>query len=163
MRRVTVIKRDANGREELRYSGILRRRTDEFVCIDARFELDDRDLGYVRLRRGDIFREHFYVGRMYNIFRVGDACGALKGWYCNITRPAEITDSEIAADDLCLDLFAHPDGRALLLDEEDFARLDLTPEEREKAWQAVAELREMIARRRPPFDEIPAATPDPGG
>ena len=163
MQRIAVIKRDAHGREELRYSGILQRRTEEFVCIDARFELDDRDLGYIQLRRGDMFREYFYAGRRYNIFRVGDAAGALKGWYCNITRPAEITDTQIAADDLCLDLFVHPDGSALLLDEDDFAQLDLTPNVRESAWQAVAELREMIARRRPPFDEIRAATPDPGG
>ena len=178
-----IIKLDADGVEELRYTGTLRQRTDDYLCIDATFSLDDRDLGYIALRRGDRFREWFYVGRWYNIFRVADAdSGALKGWYCNIARPPCVTSHTISAEDLCLDLFVYPDGRTLLLDAEDFARLRLSEAERGQAWRAVAELREMVAQRRPPFDEIaeitspagasrcdahtPAAatpTPDPGG
>ncbi len=162
--RYTIIKRDVDGKEELRYSGLLHLRTTEFVCIDAAFALGHRDLGYIQLRQGDQFREWFYIGRWYNIFRVSEAgSGALKGWYCNITRPPDIMDSHIAADDLCLDLFVDPDGRTLLLDEPEFARLDLTPRERELAWQAVADLRQMVAQRRPPFDEIEAPTPDRDG
>ena len=164
MQRYNIIKRDAAGQEELRYSGVLHARTEEFVCIDATFALDDRDLGYIQLRRGDQFREWFYIGRWYNIFRIGEAgSGALKGWYCNITRPPRVSDCQIAADDLCLDLFVSPAGQTLLLDEAEFAGLDLTPRERGQAWAAVADLRSMVARRRPPFDEIAAATPGRGG
>lgn len=153
----TVIKRDAASQEELRYCGVLHQQTTAFVCIDATFELADRDLGYMQLRRGDRFREWFYFGRWYNIFRVGDArSGALKGWYCNITRPPSLDGEQIGADDLCLDLFVYPDGRALLLDEDEFAQLAIDRDERAAAWRAVAELRRMIARRQPPFDEIRA-------
>ncbi len=164
MRFFTIIKRDAASQEQLRYRGVLRQQTAEFVCIDATFELADRDLGYIHLRRGDRFREWFCFGRWYNIFRVSDAhSGVLKGWYCNITRPAAITGDQIMADDLCLDLFVYPDGRALLLDEDEFAQLELDPDERAAARRAVAELRRMIARRQPPFDEIGATIRGRGG
>ena len=102
------------------------------VCIDAVFALGDRDLGFVRLRRGDRFREWFYAGEWFNIFRVQDGKTlALKGWYCNITRPPLIrADTSVTADDLGLDVFVYPDGKTLLLDEDDFNRLDLTAAEK---------------------------------
>ncbi len=164
MRLFTIIKRDAASQEQLRYRGVLRQQTAEFVCIDAIFELADRDLGYIQLRRGDRFREWFYFGRWYNIFRVEDAqSGALKGWYCNITRPFVLDGEQIMADDLCLDVFVYPDGRALLLDEDEFAQLAIDPDERAAAKRAVAELRRMIARRQPPFDDIGATIRGRGG
>ncbi len=151
----TVIKRDAWGRAVLSYQGVLQERAADFICIDATFAFSDRDLGYVQLRRGDRFREWFFRERYFNIFRVGDAeTNALKGWYCNITRPPVIEARQVAADDLCLDLFVYPDGRALLLDEAEFAALNLPKAEADQAWRAVADVRRLVADRRPPFDEI---------
>ena len=153
----TVIKLDARGDCELSYEGILRERTDSFICIDAVFAFSDRDLGYIKLCRGDRFREWFYADRWFNIFRVRDAdAKALKGWYCNITRPPVIEARQVTAEDLCLDVFVYPDGRALLLDEEDFAELNLSKDEVEKAWQAVDAIRCLVEKRLPPFDEIRA-------
>ena len=157
MTAITVIKRDAHGKVELSYRAVLRERNEEYICIDARFALADRNLGYVKLRRGDHFREWFYSDRWFNIFRVADGeTNSLKGWYCNITRPPIINAHQIAAEDLCLDLFVYPDGRTLLLDEDDFAKLTLAPGEVEKAWQAVAAIRRLVEKRLPPFDEIRA-------
>ena len=155
MRNFTVIKRDAGGEPLLSYCGVLVERNEAFVCIDAVFALDDRDLGYVYLRRGDRFREWFYTHQWFNIFRVQDGESlALKGWYCNITRPPAITSASVTADDLGLDVFVYPDGRTLLLDEEEFARLDLSMRESEQAWQAARTLETWVQRRLPPFDEI---------
>lgn len=155
MTAITVIKRDAHGKVELSYRAVLRERTDSFICIDAIFTFADRDLGYVKLRRGDRFREWFYSDRWFNIFRVADGeTNSLKGWYCNITRPPIIDAHQIAAEDLCLDLFVYPDGRTLLLDEDDFAKLKLAPGEVEEAWQAVAAIGRLVEKRLPPFDEI---------
>ncbi len=155
MCRFTVIKRDAAGQDELSYPGTLRERGEGFVCIDAVFDFADRDLGYIQLKRGDRFREWFYADRWFNIFRVSDgASNELKGWYCNITRPPRIGASSVAADDLCLDIFVDPDGRTLLLDEDEFSQLQLTDHERRRAAAAVATLKRMVAGRRPPFDEI---------
>jgi len=151
----TVIKLDARGDYELSYEGVLRERTDAFICVDAEFKFSDRDLGYIKLRRGDRFREWFYADRWFNIFRVRDGeTSALKGWYCNITRPPVIEARQVAAEDLCLDVFVHPDGRTLLLDEEDFAELNLPKDDVEKAWQAVDAIRRLVEKRLPPFDEI---------
>ena len=161
----TVIKRDADGNFELSYSGELVERGADYVCVDAVFELDDRDLGFVQLRRGDRFREWFYAGKRFNIFRVADGqSGALKGWYCNITRLPDIDDCCVAADDLCLDVFVYPDGAALTLDETEFDALNLADAERAQARSAVRTLRDMAERRTPPFDEIgEAPTPGRGG
>lgn len=152
----TIIKLDARGECELSYQGVLRERRDSYICIDAVFAFADRDLGYIKLRQGDRFREWFFRDRWFNIFRVRDgATQALKGWYCNITRPPIIEARQVAAADLCLDVFVYPDGRTLLLDEADFAELRLPKDEVEKAWQAVDAIRRLVEKRLPPFDEIP--------
>ncbi len=151
----TVTKRDAFGNDVRSYHGVLVERNDTYICIDADFAMADRDLGYIQLRRGDRFREWFYADRWYNIFRILDAeTLSLKGWYCNITRPAIISASQVAADDLGLDVFVYPDGRTLLLDEEDFARLQLPMHEQSKVWQAVESIKLLVQKRLPPFDEL---------
>ena len=150
-----VIKCDAFGRELLSYRGALVESNEDFVCIDASFALPDQDLGFITLRRGDRFREWFYRQRYYNIFRIaaGDS-GALKGWYCNITRPPVITAGRVSAEDLELDVFVHPDGRLRILDEEDFAQLQLPASEESAARAALAEIRDMVLKRIHPFDEL---------
>ena len=154
----TVIKRDARGNDVLSYQGILIERGETHVCIEARFALDDIDLGYIHLRRGDRFREWFYSDRYFNIFRVQDVHShQLKGWYCNITRPAIIEDAQVAAEDLELDVFVYPDGRALVLDQEEFAALCLSEFEQARAWEAVQTIREMVRERQSPFGDIKTA------
>ncbi|OQY20658.1 MAG: hypothetical protein B6I35_10355 [Anaerolineaceae bacterium 4572_32.2] len=46
------------------------------------------DLGYVALEPSDRWTECFYTDRWYNVFEIHAADDSLKGWYCNITRPA---------------------------------------------------------------------------
>ncbi len=155
MTAITVIKRDALGEDELSYQAVLREVNQEYICVDAQFALADRDLGYIKLRRGDHFREWFYRHRWFNIFRVADGeTNSLKGWYCNITRPPSLGARQIAAEDLCLDVFVYPDGRTLLLDEDDFAKLKLAKHEVQRAWQAVSAIGRLVDKRLPPFDEI---------
>ncbi|MBE9508279.1 MAG: DUF402 domain-containing protein, partial [Chloroflexi bacterium] len=86
------------------------------------------------------------------IFEIHGGDGRLKGWYCNITRPARIDAREVAAEDLALDLWVAPDGECRVLDEDEFAALPLTPVEREAAQQALAELQAMVKQQVPPFD-----------
>ena len=150
-----VLKRDVHGQVVLSYQGVLFQRGEDFVCIDAEFAQDDRDLGYILLRRGDCFREWFYADRYFNIFRIRDVeTRQLKGWYCNITRPAVIEADQVAADDLMLDVFVYPDGRTLVLDEAEFEQLDLPADERKSAWGAVATILAMVKDCQFPFDEI---------
>jgi len=153
---VTVIKRDHRGAPQLTYAGQLIARGPTWICLEARFSFADKDAGYHVFRRGDRFVEWFYADRGYNIFALHDADDdRLKGWYCNITRPALIHDGDgaliVEADDLALDVFVRPDGTHIVLDEDEFAALDLTPDDRAAALAALAELRALIAGRLPPF------------
>jgi predicted RNA-binding protein associated with RNAse of E/G family len=114
------------------------------------------DLGYVVFAPGDHFFEHYYADRWYNIFEVRSAEGNLKGWYCNITRPALVEADLVTSEDLELDLFVAADRQHLLrLDQEEFAALGLDvtePETYAAALQALHELEDMARRGEPPFD-----------
>lgn len=155
MRDFTVIKRDHRGVSQLQYSGEIIQRTEIMVCIRAAFNFSERDLGYVVLKRGDIFTEWFYSDRWYNIFQINDVdSGILKGWYCNLTRPAQIENTSVAADDLALDIFVKPDGTTLILDEDELEALHLPEGEREQVWLAVRDIQGRVERREPPFDQI---------
>jgi protein associated with RNAse G/E len=75
----------------------------------------------VPLVSGDVFTEYYFLNRWYNVYHIADADGAVKGWYCNVTRPPEVDEDGISYVDMALDLFVHPDGRATVLDEDEFA------------------------------------------
>jgi protein associated with RNAse G/E len=151
---VTVIKTNHNGQEVWRYEGVILKRGADYVLLEARFNRDDMDLGYVTFQRGDRFVETFYTDRWYNVFEihaVGD--DSFKGWYCNFTRPAMIADGIVQADDLALDLFVYPGGRMLVLDEDEFEALSIPQAEREAVLAALAELQTRAARGQPPFNQ----------
>lgn len=151
----TVYKLNHRGEEELHYQGELLERSPTQVCIRAKFGFDTRHLGYVTLKKGDIFTEWFYTDRWYNIFRVEDVdTGELKGFYCNFTRPAIIEDDFVKAEDLALDLFVKPNGETLLLDEDEFAALPLTETERHQVEEAHQHLETLIQVRKQPFDSL---------
>lgn len=150
---ITVYKRDHNGRVVWQYTGEVVAHGPDWVCLRAVFDRDEADLGFVTFRRGDLFTEWFYADRWYNVFRINDPrSGQLKGWYCNITRPARITPGSVTADDLALDVFVMPDGSLRLLDQDDFVALDLPPDERMAALRAVETIRGAAASGSVPFD-----------
>ena len=151
----TVYKRDEHGTVTFQYTGDVVTQGEGWICIRAAFGSASRDLGYIQLKQGDWFTEWFYADRWYNVFRIEDVeTGLLKGWYCNITRPAEIHDDYAAADDLELDVFVHPDGKIRMLDEKEYARLKLPQEEHQAVDAAVAEIRRLVAQRAAPFEGI---------
>jgi hypothetical protein len=150
---ITVYKHDHTGRPVWSYTGEAVERGATWVKLRARFNRDDYDAGYVVFGRGDLFIEWFYSDRPYNIFKMyGARDGQLKGWYCNVTRPATLTDDEIHADDLALDVFVSPDGTITVLDEDEFAALDLSDDERRLALDAAETLKRLAGAGEPPFD-----------
>ena len=152
---ITVYKRNHLGVRVWQYEGAVVARGATGGCLRAAFNRSDHEAGYVTFRRGDVMTEWFYSDRWYNIFRLQDVDdGRLKGWYCNITRPAVIAADSVAADDLALDVFVRPNGATLLLDDDEFAALDLSPDDRAGALAAVDALLEAVDAREPPFDEI---------
>jgi len=148
---ITVIKYKHTGEEVLRYYGTIIERGENYVKLEAVFQFDDMALGYTTFRKGDRFVEWFYSDRWYNIFRIHDVTDDhVKGWYCNFTRPAEITESTVGAEDLELDLFVYPDGEYVVLDHEDFEALDLSEEEEKAVLNALDVLTTAAAARKPP-------------
>lgn len=148
----TVNKLNHRGEQELSYTGEAIEHGENFVCIRAPFTFSTRDLGYVVLKTGDIFTEWFYTDRWYNVFQINDVdSGSLKGYYCNLTRPAHIIEASLSAEDLALDIFVKPDGEILRLDEEDYAALPLADDERKQVEVAIATIEDLVKRRVAPF------------
>jgi hypothetical protein len=118
------------------------------------------DLGLLRFEPGDVLIESYYAERWYNVFELHDAEGRLKGWYCNITRPAVIRADSVESEDLELDLLVSADRRTQRLDDEDeFAARNLErddPAAHRAALAAVEELRALATRGAPPFNTAPA-------
>ena len=134
------------------YQGEAVERGATWVCLMARFARSDVDAGYVVFRRGDAMTEWFYSDRWYNVFRLEDVDdGRLKGWYCNIGRPARLGEDVVAYDDLALDVFVMPDGDVLVLDEDEFDALHLAEADVAASWAAVETIRAAVAARAFPF------------
>lgn len=156
---VTVRKFDHNGALKFEYDGEIVERGDGWVCLRASFMSEQADMGFAVVRRGDVFTEWHYAYRWYNVFQInGGEDGALKGWYCNITRPAVIVeDGErviVSAEDLALDVFVMPDGEIHVLDEDEFKALRLPPDEQAAALDALEMIYRIVAARHKPFDLI---------
>lgn len=140
----------------IRYPGELLDVQPGFVLIRAIWERPNAELGYVTFETGDHFYEYFYTDRWFNIFAIYSSTGQLRGWYCNITRPAIYRDGVIESEDLEIDLFVSPDRQTLLrLDLDEFEERDFAhsePETYRKALAALDELEEMVHRGDAPFD-----------
>jgi hypothetical protein len=149
----TIRKLDHTGREVFSYPGTVLERTATSVTVEAFFSRYDRlDLGYTVFERGDRFVEYFFTDRWYNIFEIYAARDQrLRGWYCNLTRPAVIHDHEVSAVDLALDVWVDPLGQAQVLDEAEFAALPLSAEENRAVRTACAELLRLAAEHAGPF------------
>jgi predicted RNA-binding protein associated with RNAse of E/G family len=138
------------------YTGELLRYEPGYMLIHARWDQPMRDLGYVVFEPGDHFYEHYYSEHWYNIFELRDELGALKGWYCNVSRPARIDSHAIVSEDLELDLFVSPDRVQMLrLDLDEFAARGFEisdPATHTAALAALEELVHMAMAGMPPFD-----------
>ena len=150
---IRVVKLRYDGQPLFAWQGRLLEEEPDHVLLAGRFNATSRDLGYVTLEHGDLFLEWYYFGRWYNVFQIYSRTGQLKGWYCNVTTPARLEDGELTFTDLALDLFVYPDGRYLVLDEEEYAKARsevYRPEEVREADRAVQELTTLARQQRLP-------------
>lgn len=150
---ITVIKRDAQGRETWRYTGEVLERGANFARIEARFNREqDYPFQDTVLRVDDRFVETFYTDRWYNIFEIHDRDDdRIKGWYCNIGRPAVWEAADVISYvDLALDLWVSAAGWMKFLDWDEYARLRLDAATRARARDALHELAAMFESKRPP-------------
>ena len=148
MEQVTVKKLNPAGGETWHYTGRVLERQENRIVLEAVYDRDDVTFYEITLRRGDHFIETYYRDRWYNVYAIHDGGdNHLKCWYCNIGHPPVIGDSEVSYIDLALDLLVYPDGRQLVLDEDEFAALALSPEEQQQARRALQELQASFTTR----------------
>ena len=134
----------------MEYPAVVRFDDGVHILVEAAWaEPEARDLEFVRFERGDLFREHYWRDRWYSVKEVRSGRGDLKGWYCDVARPARVEDAVLVSEDLDLDLWVSADGGTVLrLDEEDFAASgigDRDPAAAAEARRALDEL-ERLAR-----------------
>ncbi len=141
----TIVKNDHLGREVWRYMGKLIARSDKGLLFEALFNRSDLDFNGLLLKHNDRFLELYPFDKYFNIYEIYDRdSGLRKGWYCNVTRPIRIMDASISYDDLALDLLVFPDGRQLVLDEDEFDELKLEEYLKEKALNGLRELQQIF-------------------
>ncbi|MGI5374285.1 DUF402 domain-containing protein [Streptomyces sp. CA-251387] len=134
-------------RTKIRYAAELLQDDGTRIAVRAPWSGDGvRDFGFVRFEPGDVFTEYYWRDRWYAVKEVRDAAGALKGWYCDVTRPATLSGTELIVEDLDLDLWRSADGTDVRrLDEDEFAESGLAETDPEAAAAAVAALDELEA------------------
>ncbi|MBT2438979.1 DUF402 domain-containing protein [Streptomyces sp. ISL-36] len=143
---VTLVKA---GRTKIRYPAEVLADDGTRLTVRAPWAAEGvRDFGFVRFEPGDVFVEHYWRDRWYAVKEVRSADGALKGWYCDITRPAAVggdgDGTEVVVEDLDLDLWVSADGSEVLrLDEDEFQASGLAVTDPEAAARAVVALDEL--------------------
>ncbi|WP_328832378.1 DUF402 domain-containing protein [Streptomyces sp. NBC_00252] len=133
------------GRTKIRYAAELLSDDGTRLAVRAPWAGDGvRDFGFVRFERGDVFTEYYWRDRWYAVKEVRDSAGRLKGWYCDITRPAALSGTELVVEDLDLDLWVSADGSDVRrLDEDEFEESGLAGSDPAAVAAAVAALDEL--------------------
>lgn len=100
------------------------------------------------LGRGDRFLETYFTTRWYNIFEIHSRDNDhIRGWYCNIGCPVNIEGKILSYIDLELDLLIFPDGRQIVLDEEEFNSLNLSQEVQQQSLSELEDLKKLFAKK----------------
>lgn len=149
---VQVTKEDHLGCPKARYTCALVHQSAALTVLRCTWTMHPVDVGLFQFEPGDVLTEYYYPEAWYNVFRVESSHGALKGWYCNFTEPAQIVPGEVRWRDLALDLLALPDGRSMVTDEDEFEALRPSEALRAQAREVLADLRGRLAAAIPPFD-----------
>lgn len=149
--KIKVQKKNPAGEVTYEYEGVLLSRDGNSITLEALFNREDMPFMDVVLKKGDRFVEHYYTDRWYNIFAVYDRDdGQIKGWYCNIGKPAVIDDGVVSYVDLALDLWVSVNGKQTVLDEDEFEKLDLNEELSAGALNGLNELKLLAKNNKPP-------------
>ena len=144
---VEVIKQNSLGIEVWRYTGTVVEKTENVLLLEAYFNRSDLPFHGLVLREGDRYLEVYFTDCWFNIFEIHDRSNDdLKCWYCNVTSPAMVNNGIVAYRDLALDLLVYPDGSQLVLDEDEFAALQVPDEEKAKALAALEELKIIFSK-----------------
>jgi len=149
---IKVQKKNPAGEVTYEYEGVLLSRNEDSVTLEALFDRADMPFMDVVFKTGDRFVEYYYADHWYNIFAIHDRDSEkIKGWYCNIGKPAVFEDGIVSYIDLALDLWVAIDGKQTVLDEDEFEELKLNEELKTGALNGLNELTDLFKSKNPPF------------
>ncbi len=145
-----IVKNDHTGKPVWEYPGECIKQTENAMLFRAYFNRKDLEFQGVCLREGDLFLELYPLNKWFNIFEIHDKdSGVIKAWYCNVTRPVSVNGDVLSYDDLALDLFAYPDGRYRILDEDEFYEIEIPDRDRAQAIAGLDELKAIFSGKWP--------------
>jgi hypothetical protein len=148
--RIQVQKKNLAGEVTYQYDGEQLSRDEHSVTLEALFDRADMPFMDTVLKTGDRFVETYYTDRWYNIFAVHEGkSDKIKGWYCNVAKPAVIEAGVVSYVDLALDLWVSADGKQTVLDENEFEELNLDEELRAQALNGLEELKRLFENNPP--------------
>jgi uncharacterized protein len=149
--RIKVQKKNPASEVVYEYEALLLNHDEHSIVLEALFDRADMPFMDVVFKMGDRFVEYYYTDRWYNIFVIheGDT-GNVKGWYCNIGKPAVFEDGIVSYIDLALDLWVSTSGDQTVLDEDEFEALDLNEELKAGALKGLEELKQLFLNNKPP-------------
>lgn len=147
-----ILKKNLAEETTWQYAGEVLRRDETSITVEAFFNRDDMPFQEIILKRNDRFVETFFTDKWYNIFEIYDRDdGKLKGWYCNITKPAIIEADSVSYVDLALDLWVSADGKRNVLDEDELEELKLDDVTKKRVFDSLHELEQYFESKNPPL------------
>jgi protein associated with RNAse G/E len=150
--KIKVQKKNPAGEVTYEYEGVMLSRDQHSIVLEALFDRADMPFMDVIFKTGDRFVEYYYTDRWYNIFVIHDReDGKIKGWYCNIGKPAVFEGDIVSYIDLALDLWVSADGKQSVLDEDEFEELNLNGELKTGALKGLDELKTLFKSDNPPL------------
>ena len=149
--KIAVLKKNPAGEVTWQYEGTVLRQEPHTIILEALFNRPDTPFMGIVLKENDRFVETFYSDRWYNIFEIYDRDdGKVKGWYCNIGKPAVIEDGVVSYVDLALDLWVSSEGKQTILDEDEFEALGLDVDLKAGALAGLRDLQQLFETKKPP-------------
>lgn len=148
-----IVKWSPEGVEVARYPGevIAAGAPAPWVALRATWVSRAHDLDGLLFVAGDRLHEFFSPRHPYNVFSVWTPDGTLRGWYANVTHPAQLDTGTkpmtLTWHDLYLDVVALPDGKTVVRDEDELAAAKIADNDRNLYAMIQASKEELLVRR----------------
>lgn len=158
---ITVNARKYDGSIHRSWRAALVRQTNEFIELYGVFTetIVHADLGTIAA--GTHSREYYWLAKCFSVFVFSEPDGALRNFYCNINLPPKLAGAVLDYIDLDIDVLVAADLSYRILDREEYEenaeKYGYPDEVSAKVEAALAELKQMIASRKFPFNAVETA------